>query len=145
MGYTTYLRHFWAERIFQRFEHSSLQIEVSQIIVHKAHQPDIVAHFFDADGLAEAENKGAKGLTYLYDKVGANGGHLKYRITESPLTLYTLKQLGGGRLKLLASGAREEMLTLERALHETLPIGPEEQQGFYILKQVLKGLRAPPY
>src|ERR1700734_2501899 len=41
----------WAERIFERFEHPSLQIEVSQIIVHKAHQPDIVLHFFDAHGL----------------------------------------------------------------------------------------------
>ena len=30
--------HFWAERIFERFEHSRLQIEVSQIIIHKANQ-----------------------------------------------------------------------------------------------------------
>ena len=29
----------------------SFQIEVSQIVIHKAHQPDIVVHFFDADGL----------------------------------------------------------------------------------------------
>src|ERR1700724_3916685 len=55
MGDTPYLRHrklFWAERIFERFEHASLQIEVSQIIIHKAHQPDIVVDFFDADRLA---------------------------------------------------------------------------------------------
>src|SRR5215472_2883666 len=44
--------HFWAERISEWFEHSSLQIEVSQIIIHKAHQPDVVVHFFDADGLS---------------------------------------------------------------------------------------------
>jgi hypothetical protein len=34
MGYTTYRlygQHFWAEGIFQRFQHASLQIEVSQI------------------------------------------------------------------------------------------------------------------
>src|ERR1700734_297217 len=41
----------WAERIFERFEHPSLQIEVSQIIIHKAYQPDIVLNFFDAHGL----------------------------------------------------------------------------------------------
>ena len=34
------------------FEHPSLQIEVSQIIIHKAHQPNVVVDFFDADGLA---------------------------------------------------------------------------------------------
>ena len=28
------------------------QIEVSQIIIHRAHQPNIVVDFFDADGLA---------------------------------------------------------------------------------------------
>jgi hypothetical protein len=54
MGYTTYRLHgyhFWAEGIFQRFEHPSLQIEVTQIIIHKVNQPDIVVNFFDADGL----------------------------------------------------------------------------------------------
>jgi hypothetical protein len=37
------------------------------------------------------------------------------------------------------------MLALERALHETLPIGPEEGQLFYIQKQIANGLRPPPY
>jgi hypothetical protein len=37
------------------------------------------------------------------------------------------------------------MLELERNLHETLPIGPEEGQKFYIQKQINKGLRPPPY
>src|SRR5467141_3849621 len=45
-------QYFWAEGIFQRFEHPSLQIEVSQIIIHKTDQPNIVVNFFDADGLA---------------------------------------------------------------------------------------------
>jgi hypothetical protein len=40
------------EWIFERFEHPNFQIEVAQIIIHKADQPDIVVHFFDADGLA---------------------------------------------------------------------------------------------
>jgi hypothetical protein len=39
------------DRIFEWFEHPRLQIEVSQIIIHKADQPDVVVHFFDADRL----------------------------------------------------------------------------------------------
>ena len=30
-------------------------------------------------------------------------------------------------------------------LHETLPIGPEERQMFYIEMQMQKGLQPPPY
>src|SRR5438552_5434791 len=30
---------------------SSTRVEVSQIIIHKAHQPNVVVHFFDADRL----------------------------------------------------------------------------------------------
>src|SRR2546430_3422160 len=55
MGYSSYRlhgQHFWTERIFEWFEHPSLQIEVAQIIIHKAHEPDVVLHFLDADGLA---------------------------------------------------------------------------------------------
>ena len=37
------------------------------------------------------------------------------------------------------------MLSLERKLHETLPLGPEERQSFYIQKQIEKGLKPPPY
>jgi len=29
-----------------------LKIDVTEILIHKAHQPDIVVNFFDADGLA---------------------------------------------------------------------------------------------
>jgi hypothetical protein len=36
----------------KRFQHKRLQIELSQIIIHKAEQPDIVLNFFDADRLA---------------------------------------------------------------------------------------------
>jgi len=43
---------FWAEWIFERFEHSRLQIEVTQIIIHKADEPDVVVHFLDADSLS---------------------------------------------------------------------------------------------
>ncbi|WP_345184836.1 hypothetical protein [Microbacterium panaciterrae] len=36
------------------------------------------------------------------------------------------------------------MLALERSLHESLPIGPEEGQLFYIQRQISNGLRPPP-
>ena len=54
MGDSSYRRHglhFWAERVVEWFEHPRLQIEVPQIIIHKADQPDVVVHFLDTDGL----------------------------------------------------------------------------------------------
>jgi len=39
---------FGHEGIFQRFQHASLQIEVTQIIIHKADQPDVVVNLFNA-------------------------------------------------------------------------------------------------
>lgn len=86
-----------------------------------------------------------RGATYLYQKVGAHGEHLKFGITKSPATRYTQEQLAGGRLRIIGRGERSEMLRLERQLHETLPIGPEERQLFYIQKQIEKGLRPPPF
>jgi hypothetical protein len=70
---------------------------------------------------------------------------LKYGITDHPETRYTAKELNGGRLKILAQGERGEMLKLERSLHETMPIGPEEGQSVYIDIQVEKGYSPPPY
>ncbi len=87
----------------------------------------------------------AEDATYLYQKVGAQGEHLKFGITKNPATRYTQEELGGGRLKILTEGSRKDMLQLERNLHETLPIGPEEAQKFYIQKQIEKGLKPPPY
>jgi RHS repeat-associated protein len=83
--------------------------------------------------------------TYLYQKVGPQGEHLKFGISENPVTRYTQEELAGGRLKIIGQGERTEMLRLERQLHETLPIGPEEAQKFYIEKQIEKGLKPPPY
>ncbi len=96
------------------------------------------AKFLAAEG-------GVKDLTYLYHKVGAEGEHLKFGITKNPATRYTEEELAGGRLKIIGQGSREDMLQLERNLHETLPIGPEEAQKFYIQKQIEKGLKPPPY
>ena len=56
-----------------------------------------------------------------------------------------MAELNGGRLRVLATGGREKMLQLERSLHETLPLGLEERQLFYIQKQVNKGYLPPPY
>jgi hypothetical protein len=84
-------------------------------------------------------------VTYLYQKVGAQCEHLKFGITENPATRYTAAELNGGRLRIIGQGERSEMLRLERQLHETLPIGPEERQLFYIQKQVEQGLKPPPY
>jgi RHS repeat-associated protein len=83
--------------------------------------------------------------TYLYQKVTALGRHLKFGITRTPATRYTSEELAGGRLRILAEGSKKEMLQLERDLHRTLPIGPEEGQNFYIQQQIEQGFKAPPY
>jgi hypothetical protein len=75
----------------------------------------------------------------------SNGEHLKYGISNNPATRYSPGQLAGGRLKILAQGSGAEMLQLERSLHETMPIGSEEGQSFYMQKQVNSGLKPPPY
>ncbi|MGC4089428.1 MAG: RHS repeat-associated core domain-containing protein [Polyangiaceae bacterium] len=87
----------------------------------------------------------AKETTYLYQKLNAAGQHMKYGVTDNLVTRYTKKQLSGGRLKPIAKGSRDDMLKLERKVHETLPVGSEEGQLFYIQKQVQKGLKPPPY
>lgn len=70
---------------------------------------------------------------------------MKFGIATNPATRYSSAELAGGRLNILTSGNRQDMLRLERNLHETLPIGPEERQMFYIQKQIEKGLSSPPY
>lgn len=85
------------------------------------------------------------GDTVLYQKLSSTGEHLKYGIAKNPATRYTSSELNGGRLNILARGSKPDMLTLERSLHKTLPIGPEEGQLFYIQKEVAQGLRPPPY
>jgi hypothetical protein len=97
------------------------------------------------EAATETATTAGRETVYLYEKVGANGEHLKYGTTKNPLTRYTQTQLGGGRLKILASGEKSEMLSLERNLHETMPIGPEEGQSFYKDIQAQKGYSVPPY
>ena len=96
-------------------------------------------------GATVAAKEATKGVTYLYQKLGAAGEHLKYGITNNPATRYTEAELAGGRLKILTQGSRQDMLKLERDRHETLPIGREEAQKFYIQMQIDRGLMPPPY
>jgi hypothetical protein len=82
---------------------------------------------------------------YLYQKVSKAGEHLKYGITKNPAARYTAKELAGGRLRILTRGKRKNMLKLERKLHKTLPIGPEEARKAYINIQKAQGLKTPRY
>jgi hypothetical protein len=78
--------------------------------------------------------------------IGPKGARIRLeKFHYNPGTRYTREELGGGSLRIVASGDRADMLRLERSLHETLPLGPEERQLFYIQKQVEAGLRPPPY
>jgi RHS repeat-associated protein len=90
-----------------------------------------------------AEDVTSSDATYLYQKVRSTGEHLKFGITDDPATRYTAAELNGGSLNIIAQGERSEMLGLERQLHETLPLGPEERQSFYIQMQIQKGLLPP--
>ena len=99
----------------------------------------------DLGGVAKPTDRFGRDTTYLYQKVNRYGNHLKFGISKNPSTRYTEDQLGGGKLRIIGRGNRPDMLQLERQLHETLPIGPEERQLFYIQKQLNKGLRPPPY
>lgn len=90
----------------------------------------------DPSGL---ESKGNE--TYLYQKVSSTGEHLKFGITNNPATRYTANELAGGKLVIIAKGPRTQMLGLERELHSTLPLGPEERQLQYVRIQNMKGLR----
>ncbi len=85
--------------------------------------------------------------TYLYQKVGPAGEHLKFGITSAipPRARYRAAQYAGGQMRILASGTRAQMAVLERALHRTLPLGPEERQIWYRVYQWLKGLDPFPY
>jgi RHS repeat-associated protein len=115
------------------------------VLVHNINNDacGVQGELFDATPYRASSGSGND--TFLYQKLSSTGEHLKYGITDNPATRYTSAELNGGQLNILASGTREDMLALERSLHETLPIGPEEGQTFYIGIQVARGLRPPPY
>ena len=82
---------------------------------------------------------GGSDVTYLYQKVGRHVSISSSELRTIPRLLHAA-ELNGGSLTIIGQGERSEMLGLERQLHETLPIGPEEGQLFYIQKQVQNGL-----
>src|SRR6266404_7812210 len=60
--------------MFEWFEHPSLQIEVSQIIIHKAYQPNVVVDLFDAYGLA-GEDRAEVNFFASQTNATASGDH----------------------------------------------------------------------
>jgi len=51
-------------------EHPRLQIEVSsQIIIHKADEPDAVVNFFDADGAAPGSCLNHRGASTIFEPI----------------------------------------------------------------------------
>jgi hypothetical protein len=42
----------WGEWVVERFQQPRFKIKISQVVIHKANQPDIIVHFFEADRLA---------------------------------------------------------------------------------------------
>jgi hypothetical protein len=115
-------------------------VAATAVLVHNCGEQGML---FDSTPYRASPN--SENDTFLYQKLSSTGEHLKYGITKNPATRYTSAELNGGWLNILASGSRQDMLALERSLHETLPIGPEEGQTPYIWIQVAKGLRPPPY
>jgi hypothetical protein len=89
-------------------------------------------------GKAAKELVLAERETFLYQKLSATGAHLKFGITVNTATRYSAKQMAGGTLREFAQGTRKEMLALERELHRTLPLGPEERRVFYRLYQFVR-------
>jgi len=44
-------KHFWPEGILGGLQSTFLQVDVTEIVIHKADEPDAVFDFLDADGL----------------------------------------------------------------------------------------------
>ena len=50
-SYRRHRLHFWAKRVVERLQSFFLQIEVAEIVLHKADQPNTFFDFFDPQGL----------------------------------------------------------------------------------------------
>lgn len=59
----------------------------------------------------------------LYAFVDANGRLLKWGVSQDASSRYSKSELNGGRVIVVGSGTRDEMISLERALTESRP-GP---------------------
>jgi hypothetical protein len=73
--------------IFERFEHSGLQIEVSQIIIDKTDQPDVVVHVFNVDCLAVEGSSGLgleDSVTFIWRRAMSVAGGVFENLTNPP-------------------------------------------------------------
>ena len=50
--YRRHRLHFWAKRVVERLQSFLLEIDVSEIIIHKTDKPNAFLDLFDADSLA---------------------------------------------------------------------------------------------
>src|SRR5467141_5029745 len=50
-SYRLHRLHFWAKRVVERLQSFFLQIDVAEIVLHKADQPNTFVDFFDPQGL----------------------------------------------------------------------------------------------
>ena len=77
IGNRTFRRHrlhFWPEGVLQGLQGFFLQINIAEIVIHKADQPDAMVDFFDADGLA-GEGHAEVDLLVVQAKTSAAGDH----------------------------------------------------------------------
>jgi hypothetical protein len=63
----------------------------------------------------------------LYALIDSNGRFLKWGVSQNPNTRYSKSELNGGRVVVVGSGTRDEMIALERALTESMP-GPANNE-----------------
>jgi hypothetical protein len=77
IGNRTFRRHrlhFRPERVLQGLQGFFLQINVAEIVIHKADQPDSVVDFFDADGLS-SKGYAEVDLLVVQAETSATGDH----------------------------------------------------------------------
>src|ERR1700685_1271232 len=80
-----------------------------------------------AGGAGARQGGGSHGNTIgnqpaeLYALVDSNGKFLKWGVSQDASSRYSKNQLNGGRVVVVGSGTRDEMISLERALTESMP------------------------
>jgi len=50
-SYRTHRLHFWAKRVFERLQSFFLQIDVAEIVLHKADQPNTFFDFLPCESM----------------------------------------------------------------------------------------------
>src|SRR6478736_219619 len=75
---------FWRPPVLDRFEPACLLVEVPEIAVHKADQPNLVAHLFDTNALAGEDDAEIDLAAIEADAAacGHGGGSIVERILE---------------------------------------------------------------